>query len=874
MIVNVGKLMKDGSALSTYDIQDGHTVHLVAKPVPSVVSASANSAASNVPAAASSSNSNDDAASGRSTGPRFTFANRDDDDDFVGSAVRRNREHLRRLMSNEDTLNREDAESEASRRRNLREPSVLRPQTTTRRRIPGPGEPTGAAWNMGVLREALGGQSGSSGTADESATRLHGLRELFGDDVLEEASPSSVASEMGLGPSVLNANGSSANEPRTNLDHIVQGMMTLRTVLSTVAVQPEVEQRNESVRSEIDEEEDVEDTEINLPNQPITSPSTEAGGARSRLRRGRRRFFVGQWLDVKDTVNQWLECTVMDISEDKVLIHYHGWPSRWDEWIDFNSNRIAAFRTRTVHTVNSQHMSPMPLTRLPNAPSIGNPDVREMVSRVRDLMREIMPHVDRFADLCDEQTRSREQRQQGVQSFGEFDSARDDAFLSATSAQSRSEDISEMAHLIAPLFDRFGRLLTDSARCLEPLLRPELRSYNQQRQVQQARASAARNRTTRQEASAPIALESEDFSLSIRDLISTTMVNPNDSQGGRRNIDVHIHAIVAPSSLTSLASLARAASNASIVQATNATANHRVRAPLSPPVSSGFEEAFGLPDLREPLGSSDGRALLNDEANDDLDNDRESVDHSRTPLLGSFRRQERHTSSSISEARRRRTVDQNLENFLTDDFFGTSFDHDERNDDAAAPANSRSPAASMRGNRFDYQPIPSPISSFDEAQRDGLSGSDNSLGVIPEIAEANERAREQEERIATTTQVRDTQGNSLDEERTRGDSSASSSSASSSSSNGTSYPSFLEFMRRSLSRNFGFSSASERRQSDNSEDDIPTLEPLRSSISSSSSSSSSSSFPVSHTGAVSDAHFRNRRLSSSNSIEEEMDQVD
>lgn len=28
----------------------------------------------------------------------------------------------------------------------------------------------------------------------------------------------------------------------------------------------------------------------------------------------RRRFYVGQWLDVKDTVNNWLEATVMDMT--------------------------------------------------------------------------------------------------------------------------------------------------------------------------------------------------------------------------------------------------------------------------------------------------------------------------------------------------------------------------------------------------------------------------------------------------------------------------------------------------------------------------------------------------------------------------------
>lgn len=31
-------------------------------------------------------------------------------------------------------------------------------------------------------------------------------------------------------------------------------------------------------------------------------------------RRGTRKFFVGQWLDVKDTVHNWLEATVMDVS--------------------------------------------------------------------------------------------------------------------------------------------------------------------------------------------------------------------------------------------------------------------------------------------------------------------------------------------------------------------------------------------------------------------------------------------------------------------------------------------------------------------------------------------------------------------------------
>lgn len=55
-------------------------------------------------------------------------------------------------------------------------------------------------------------------------------------------------------------------------------------------------------------------------------------------------------MDVKDTINHWLEAEVIDIDQEnkKVLIHYNEWSSRWDEWIDFDSTRIAPFRSHTV----------------------------------------------------------------------------------------------------------------------------------------------------------------------------------------------------------------------------------------------------------------------------------------------------------------------------------------------------------------------------------------------------------------------------------------------------------------------------------------------------------------------------------------------
>lgn len=68
-----------------------------------------------------------------------------------------------------------------------------------------------------------------------------------------------------------------------------------------------------------------------------------------------RTFTIGQWIDVKDTVNQWLEAEVIDKVKilgpirnyDKIKVHYLGWGEHWDEWIDSYSVRIMPFRYYT-----------------------------------------------------------------------------------------------------------------------------------------------------------------------------------------------------------------------------------------------------------------------------------------------------------------------------------------------------------------------------------------------------------------------------------------------------------------------------------------------------------------------------------------------
>ena len=70
----------------------------------------------------------------------------------------------------------------------------------------------------------------------------------------------------------------------------------------------------------------------------------------------------GQWVDVKDTVEQWLDAQVIEVSDDNkmVKIHYNHWSTRWDEWIETNSPRIMPFRYHTRQTTLTNYHSPFP----------------------------------------------------------------------------------------------------------------------------------------------------------------------------------------------------------------------------------------------------------------------------------------------------------------------------------------------------------------------------------------------------------------------------------------------------------------------------------------------------------------------------------
>jgi Ubiquitin family len=77
-----------------------------------------------------------------------------------------------------------------------------------------------------------------------------------------------------------------------------------------------------------------------------------------------RKFFPGQWVDVLDTVDQWLEAQILEVATtfqgNFVFIHYNGWPSQWDEWVESSSARIQPFHSYTNQSITSPMHSPHP----------------------------------------------------------------------------------------------------------------------------------------------------------------------------------------------------------------------------------------------------------------------------------------------------------------------------------------------------------------------------------------------------------------------------------------------------------------------------------------------------------------------------------
>ena len=108
-------------------------------------------------------------------------------------------------------------------------------------------------------------------------------------------------------------------------------------------------------------EKDKENIKINEDNNNINDKE-EGKFDMNCFNLDKRILAKGQWVDVKDTVEQWLDAQVIEVSEDNkmVKIHYNHWSTRWDEWINTNSPRIMPFRYHTRQITLTNYNSPFP----------------------------------------------------------------------------------------------------------------------------------------------------------------------------------------------------------------------------------------------------------------------------------------------------------------------------------------------------------------------------------------------------------------------------------------------------------------------------------------------------------------------------------
>ena len=146
-------------------------------------------------------------------------------------------------------------------------------------------------------------------------------------------------------------------------------------------------------------------------------------------------YEVGQWVDVKDTIDQWLEAHIVNIRPNQICVHYNGWGNQWDEWIDNTSPRVAIFRTHTLQYPASRYLCPTPNIvpdADPNEIPQYNPNLTEMMTKSIVIMDKLKNLMNRFIKM----------------------------------EENKQPDISkeqQLAAQLAPLLDRTGRIISEFA---------------------------------------------------------------------------------------------------------------------------------------------------------------------------------------------------------------------------------------------------------------------------------------------------------------------------------------------------------------------------------------------------------------------------
>lgn len=193
----------------------------------------------------------------------------------------------------------------------------------------------------------------------------------------------------------------------------------------------------------------------------------------------RRKFVVGMWVDVKDTVNAWLEGQVLSVQQrsgsDYVHIHYNEWPSQWDEWISSASTRLQPFRSLTKQNLDSPVQSPFPLVVTPDVFSGHSTllDVAEYVQQAQMLLSALVPVMNWYCDTVPAGPEAPQNTSEDLYE-DDFEPVSDSEESTALSPSTISR--LKQSQQLSILIDRLGKALSDLGMLSERLLDGEIRT--------------------------------------------------------------------------------------------------------------------------------------------------------------------------------------------------------------------------------------------------------------------------------------------------------------------------------------------------------------------------------------------------------------
>ena len=170
-------------------------------------------------------------------------------------------------------------------------------------------------------------------------------------------------------------------------------------------------------------------------------------------------YEVGEWVDVKDTIEQWLEAQVIQVRGTKAYVHYNEWAPRWDEWIDFSSPRIRNLKVYTLQPPSSVFSSPYPGRACDSnvEPQERSIDSIYYLEKSREHLNNLVKDIDKILEL--------RKKKKKIFDKGYLNEADREILFTATQ--------------MIPFMDRCGRLLSDlsmqfSHLVVNPYLYPQM----------------------------------------------------------------------------------------------------------------------------------------------------------------------------------------------------------------------------------------------------------------------------------------------------------------------------------------------------------------------------------------------------------------